>query len=49
MNVFSVWVDTAEKIASFHAVDNSDPMHFEQHEVVLAYLSTLTMQGYRFQ
>lgn len=49
MREYSVWVDAAEKIASFRAVANSDPVHFEQHETFLDYLSMLTTQGYRFQ
>ena len=31
MREYSVWVDEVEKIASFHEVDNSAPMYFEQH------------------
>ncbi len=49
MNGYFVWVDTAEKIASFHAVESGAPLHFEQHETFMAYLSALTSQGYRFQ
>lgn len=49
MREYSVWVDAAEKIASFHAVANSNPVYFEQHEDFLDYLGTLTTQGYRFQ
>lgn len=29
MKKYSVWVDAAEKVASFHEVDNSDPVYFE--------------------
>lgn len=46
---YIVWVDAQEKIASFHNVERSDPMHFNQHEMFMPYLFTLTMQGYRFQ
>lgn len=49
MREYSVWVDEVEKIASFHEVDNSAPMYFEQHETFLDYLSLLTTRGYRFQ
>lgn len=46
---YIVWIDVQEKIASFHNVEKSDPMCFNQHEMFMAYLSTLTAQGYRFQ
>ena len=46
MREYSVWVDEVEKIASFHEVDNSAPMYFEQHETFLDYLSLLTARGY---
>lgn len=44
-----VWIDAAEKIASFHETENSKAMYFEQHEQFLLYLSKLAEQGYRFQ
>ena len=49
MKEYSVWIDEAEKIASFHEVDNSELIYFDQLEIYLAYLSALTTQGYRFQ
>ena len=49
MKEYSVWIDEAEKIVSFHETDHSELMHFDQHEIYLAYLSALTLQGYRFQ
>ena len=49
MKEYSVWVDEAEKIVSFHEVDNSELIYFDQREIYLAYLSALTTQGYRFQ
>ena len=49
MKEYSVWIDEAEKIVSFHKVDNSELIYFDQREIYLAYLSTLTTQGYRFQ
>ena len=47
--VFLAQFDTIKKIASFHHVEQSDFMHFLQHETFMAYLCTLTTQGYRFQ
>ena len=49
MDGYCVWVDTIKKIASFHHVEQSDFMHSLQHETFMAYLCTLTTQGYRFQ
>ena len=49
MSMYSVWVDTSEKVASFHMVESGDFIHFLQQEDFMAYRSTLTTQGYRFQ
>ena len=49
MDGYCVWVDTIKKIASFHHVEQSDFMNFMQNETFMAYLCTLTTQGYRFQ
>ena len=49
MNDYTVWVDASAKIASFHEVEASDPLHFEQYENFMNYLASLTAQGYRFQ
>lgn len=49
MDEYWVWVDVLEKIASFHEIEKSSAMHFEQHDLFMSYLFTLTTQGYRFQ
>lgn len=49
MNDYLVLVDTSTKIASFHEVEASDLLHFEQYENFMNYLASLTAQGYRFQ
>mgnify|MGYP000884435394 CR=1 FL=1 len=36
MDGYCVWVDTIKKIASFHHVEQSDFMHFLQHETFMA-------------
>lgn len=46
MNDYLVWVDTSTKIASFHEVEASDLLHFEQYENFMNYLASLTAQGY---
>ena len=46
MKEYSVWVDETAKIVSFHEVDNSELIYFDQREIYLAYLSALTTQGY---
>lgn len=38
MKEYSVWIDEAEKIVSFHEVDNSELIYFDQREIYLAYL-----------
>ena len=43
MDGYCVWVDTIKKIASFHHVEQSDFMHFLQHETFMAYLCTLAL------
>lgn len=42
MNDYLVWVDTSTKIASFHEVEASDLLHFEQYENFMNYLASLT-------
>ena len=32
MSMYSVWVDTSEKVASFHMVESGDFIHFLQQE-----------------
>lgn len=49
VNDYLVWVDTSTKIASFHEVEASDLLHFEQYENFMNYLASLTAQGCRFQ
>ena len=49
MDEYSVWIDETGKIVSFHEIDNSELIYFDQREGFLTYLSTLTTQGYRFQ
>lgn len=43
MDGYCVWVDTIKKIASFHHVEQSDFMHFLQHETFMAYLCTVPL------
>lgn len=46
---YCVWVDTSNRVASFHSVEKGRPMQFEQHTTFMAYLNSLVTQGYRFQ
>ena len=48
MKEYFVWIDATEKIASFHEVDNSELIYFDQREIYLAYLSSLTTILFRF-
>lgn len=47
MNDYLVWVDTSTKIASFHEVEASDLLHFEQYENFMNYLASLTASSER--
>ena len=42
MNDYLVWVDTSTKIASFHEVEASDLLHFEQYENFMNYLASVS-------
>lgn len=33
---YCVWVDTSNKVASFHSVEKGRPMQFEQHTTFMA-------------
>lgn len=49
MEGYTVWVDVVEKIASFHEIKTGELMKFDQRELFINYLYTLTEQSYRFQ
>ncbi len=48
MDGYCVWVDTIKKIASFHYVEQSNFMHFLQHETFMAYLCNPDHSGLSF-
>lgn len=44
-----VWVDTKNRVASFHPVDGWQEQCFQIRDYFLNYLYALQEQGYRFQ
>lgn len=46
---YTVWVGTADKIASFHAVTGYETLSFSCHDHFLSFLCSLQEGGYRFQ
>ena len=46
---FEIWVDEKEKIVSFHPIENSDSINFQEHSHFLSYVQALAEHSYRFQ
>ena len=46
---FEIWVDEKEKIVSFHPIENSDSINFQEHTHFLSYVQALAERSYRFQ
>lgn len=44
-----VWLDTRDRVASFHPVEGSAVKQFRNHDYFLEFLTNLQCQGYRFQ
>ena len=49
VNKFEIWVDEKEKIVSFHPIENSDFIDFQEHSHFLSYVQDLAERSYRFQ
>ena len=49
MERFTLWVDTQNKIVSFHEVPQFEVVVFALHEYFLNYIQSLSDSGYRFQ
>lgn len=47
--IYTVWIGTSEKIASFHYVADYEDHSFLCHDHFLHFLCSLQEQGYRFQ
>ena len=47
--VWTVWLDQVQKIASFHAVEGYDQCEFRDHSHFLHYMEDLQNSGYLFQ
>lgn len=46
--IMQIWVDTKQKIASFHEVDNHDCICFQNQEHFNSYILDLVEHWYRF-
>ena len=49
IDLFRMWVDHSERIASFHKVDKFQEKGFRNHDDYKAYINELQFSGYRFQ
>lgn len=48
-NLHTVWIGEADRIASFHAVEDYIRRSFDCRESFLLYLQSLQQKGFRFQ
>jgi hypothetical protein len=49
MKEASLWIDQAQKIASFHEMDGGERVDFNQQNTLIDYIDSLVAGGYRFQ
>ena len=42
---YCVWVDTSNKVASFHSVEKGRPMQLEQHTTFMAARVSVSIMG----
>lgn len=47
--VWRVWVDTRERVVSFHAVPGFRPLEFYSYELFQSCIDSYTAQRYRYQ
>ena len=47
--VWRVWVDSKNRVISFHEVEGFHPMEFQSHEMFLSCVDEYTGQHYRYQ
>ena len=47
--VWRLWVDTKNRIVSFHAAEGCRLMEFRSHEMFLNYVDEFTGKHYRYQ
>jgi len=47
-NVWIIWIDTQEQIASFHSETGYEEMSFSSSDFFLSYVQSLQHMGYRF-
>ena len=49
MPVWRIWVDTRQRIVSFHAIDNAQLLEFHDQTMFLRCVDEYTRQQYRYQ
>lgn len=49
VTAYVVWIDSLNRIASFHEEKGYDRMEFQQHDYFISYLCQLSDNKYRFQ
>ena len=48
-NMWRIWVDTKNRIVSFHEAEGCRLMEFRSHEMFLNYVDEFTGKHYRYQ
>ena len=48
-DVYIVWEDTNNRIASFHPIEMGNKKEFKNYDYFMSYLVELQNRGYRFQ
>lgn len=47
-SLIQIWIDTEQKIASFHKVAGLNPFYCHSHEQFISYTLILVEEGFRF-
>ena len=47
--MWRIWVDTKNRIVSFHEAEGCQVMEFRSHEMFLSYVDQFTGKHYRYQ
>lgn len=49
IEIYTVWIDSTDRIASFRMVEGYEKKTFSNHEFFMSFLHGLQERGYRFQ
>ena len=47
--LWRVWIDTKNRIVSFHEADGCQLMEFQSHELYVSYITGFMGKNYRYQ